>query len=62
MTKPCSLFDSTKIAIKSTVVVMLTKLMDENSELCGFGEYGRGWNDKSKSMDIRLREELKRWE
>jgi lysozyme family protein len=40
---------------------ILQEILDDDSQLSGFGEYGRGWNDKSESVKMKVRELMKEW-
>ena len=40
---------------------ILQEILDTDNQLMGFGEYGRGWNDKSESVKMKVRELMKEW-
>jgi len=44
------------------VTEVLQRLLDENDQLGGMAEYGKGWNDKAVSMNIKIKEVMKQWQ
>lgn len=49
--------ESARVIIRS----ILQEILDDDSQLSGFGEYGRGWNDKSESVKMKVRELMREW-
>jgi len=47
---------------KKVLLSVLSELLDGNSELVGFGEYGRGWNDRGESVKIKVMQTIERME
>jgi len=47
--------------IRNTVVGVLQDILENSSELVGYGEYGRGWVDGQTSMKMRVGEVMETW-
>lgn len=46
---------------RTLVREVLQRLLEDESDVVGYGEYGKGWNDRGESIRQKFEEEMKKW-